>query len=260
LITADRFLFDQMMNYWPPNSRRTIPPDYWLWKHEWDGHGHDYAHVMMNLPGNTYAGMRDITARNNALQLRFFNDTIRFYIRYPGLQRYTTDPRIPATNPPTFTTETSRAAFTRSLGIPLEHARFSCVNNLNIREAKICISITSTGIATKQCADQSFYQCSVANVYTLLNWGTKPPQARVFNLPPPAVRRSVEGSQESDEEAVKEEVETDDEDANEAAEAGSDRDDSWEWEEASNNAESGEVEGFSGSAESGEVEDRPNDL
>jgi hypothetical protein len=58
-----------MQNYWPPKSKASTSSVF-LWEHEWDTHGKDYAAIILKLRPNEFAGT--IEERNEKLQIAFF--------------------------------------------------------------------------------------------------------------------------------------------------------------------------------------------
>lgn len=83
LIVNNATLLDDMNNYWPPSSKFNSTP-YFLWKHEWDRHGWDYAELILRIQPSRFAGLNG-TDLDEALQSAFFVDTIDFYKKYMGL-------------------------------------------------------------------------------------------------------------------------------------------------------------------------------
>jgi hypothetical protein len=69
-------LLDDLNNYWPAQSQSRRYP-YFLWGHEWEDHGNDYAGIIYKLHKNSFPGSPD--QRNQALQVRFFQDVINLY-------------------------------------------------------------------------------------------------------------------------------------------------------------------------------------
>ena len=69
-------LLDDMNNYWPPQSQSGRYP-YFLWEHEWEDHGQDYAGIVYKLHPNQFSVNQN--QRNQDLQVRFFQDVINLY-------------------------------------------------------------------------------------------------------------------------------------------------------------------------------------
>lgn len=68
-----------MHNYWPPKAKASNT-NVFLWQHEWETHGKDYANILFKLSPEKFPGTVD--ARNAALQLQFYKDIIAFYLRF----------------------------------------------------------------------------------------------------------------------------------------------------------------------------------
>jgi ribonuclease I len=48
-------LIDDMQNYWPPKSKASTSSVF-LWQHEWDTHGKDYANIILKLRPDEFVG------------------------------------------------------------------------------------------------------------------------------------------------------------------------------------------------------------
>jgi hypothetical protein len=68
-----------MNNYWPPKIKASTTTTF-LWQHEWESHGQDYAAIIYKLRPAEFAGT--VQERNDKLQIAFFTETIAFYKRY----------------------------------------------------------------------------------------------------------------------------------------------------------------------------------
>jgi hypothetical protein len=44
-----------MQNYWPPKSKASTSTVF-LWEHEWDTHGKDYANIILKLRPDEFVG------------------------------------------------------------------------------------------------------------------------------------------------------------------------------------------------------------
>ena len=75
-----------MQNFWPPQSRKTGSATF-LWEHEWEGHGHDYAELIYRVQPSRFAGLSGAEL-NRALQSAFYHDVVAFYKKYTGAYRY----------------------------------------------------------------------------------------------------------------------------------------------------------------------------
>jgi hypothetical protein len=75
-----------MQNYWPPQSKAKGSNTF-LWKHEWDNHGHDYSALIYRIQPSRFAGLSG-RGLNSALQSAFYHDVIAFYKEYTAAKRY----------------------------------------------------------------------------------------------------------------------------------------------------------------------------
>ena len=62
-------LLDDMNNYWPSKSKASTS-NIFLWQHEWEQHGKDYADIIYKLRPNEFPGTS--AERNASLQLAYF--------------------------------------------------------------------------------------------------------------------------------------------------------------------------------------------
>ena len=58
IIQKDVKLLDDMHNYWPPQAKKSSS-NVFLWQHEWETHGKDYAAIMFKLKPEAYPGTVD---------------------------------------------------------------------------------------------------------------------------------------------------------------------------------------------------------
>ena len=65
-----------MHNFWPAKIKASTSNTF-LWQHEWETHGKDYAKIIYKLKPEAFPGTT--SQRNAALQLAYFRDTINFY-------------------------------------------------------------------------------------------------------------------------------------------------------------------------------------
>jgi ribonuclease I len=72
-------LLDDMNNYWPPKTKASTT-NVFLWEHEWDTHGHDYAANIFALRPDEFVGTTE--QRNQRLQLAFFQEAVNFYKKF----------------------------------------------------------------------------------------------------------------------------------------------------------------------------------
>jgi hypothetical protein len=86
IIKGDPALYDQMMDYWPPQSRAS-DSQYKLWEHEWKEHGSDYSNVIRRVQPKRFAGLSGADL-NKALQHAFYQDVISIYLQFKGVQKY----------------------------------------------------------------------------------------------------------------------------------------------------------------------------
>lgn len=71
----DETLLDDMQNYWPANSNSgSGRPWYWLWDHEFNKHGKDYAQIIQIYQPDEYG-----RASTQKLQETYFQHVIDFY-------------------------------------------------------------------------------------------------------------------------------------------------------------------------------------
>jgi len=68
-----------MNNYWPPKIKASTTSTF-LWQHEWETHGQDYAAIIYKLRPGEFTGTDQ--QRNDKLQVAFFTETIAFYKKY----------------------------------------------------------------------------------------------------------------------------------------------------------------------------------
>lgn len=68
-----------MQNYWPPKTKASTS-NLFLWEHEWESHGQDYAELVYKLRPEDFPGT--LEERNKKLQLAYFNDGLDFYKRF----------------------------------------------------------------------------------------------------------------------------------------------------------------------------------
>jgi hypothetical protein len=153
-----------MHNYWPPKSKASSTSVF-LWQHEWENHGKDYAAILYKLKPENFPGTTDV--RNAALQVAFYKDVISFYQRF-NLKKL-----------PTGTM--TKAAIAKIIGLAESNFFFICASSNIVRELEICFDITKAGITPKACSKAS--NCSGGgSTIQLAEWKAKG-QSRVTNYP-----------------------------------------------------------------------------
>ena len=136
MISYDGRLEADMNNYYPPttNSRSGGFAEYFLWQHEWNKHGKDYATILYKLFPERYSGSWD--QKSLELQKAFYEDSLRVYKHFPGLQKLTDS---------TFT----RESLAQRLGVSVDSMQLICTNkashwdrvglgNVYLRELRLC--------------------------------------------------------------------------------------------------------------------------
>lgn len=153
-----------MHNYWPPKAKASSSSAF-LWQHEWEAHGKDYANILFKLKPESFPGTADV--RNAALQLAFYKDVIAFYQRF----------KVKKLGAGTYT----HAAIASAMGIASSHFVMVCTSSNIVREMQVCFDIAKTGITTKACTKTT--NCAGGGqTVQLLDWRMKG-QSRVTNYP-----------------------------------------------------------------------------
>ena len=109
-------LLDDMNNYWPPKVKKSTGQAF-LWEHEWDTHGQDYAHIIYQLRPDDFPG--GTTERNAALQLAYFKDTIALYKKLKVQ-------KLPGAS-------FSKSTYASQLGVSEKYLYFACFKGSSIR-------------------------------------------------------------------------------------------------------------------------------
>lgn len=125
-----------LYTYWPPRSeafrgvKKTFKEEYFLWIHEWEKHGKDFADQVLHILGKKSFPSR-FNQRNRALQTRYFQDTLDLFLKIRATSL--------AKNP---TTKQELAAL---LGISDRSFSTRCLPSGNLQELQICVKVMKTG-------------------------------------------------------------------------------------------------------------------
>ena len=114
-------LIDDMNNYWPPKIKASTTSTF-LWQHEWETHGQDYAAIIYKLRPGEFTGTDQ--QRNDKLQVAFFTETIAFYKKY----------RVQKLSAAAYT----KANLAAALGVSENQIAFECSGSNLVRELYIC--------------------------------------------------------------------------------------------------------------------------
>jgi ribonuclease I len=164
LLQKEIKLLDEMQNYWPPKAKASTS-NVFLWQHEWETHGKDYANILFKLKPESFPGTVD--ARNAALQLAFYKDVIAFYLRF----------KVKKLTAGTYT----HAAIASAIGLAQNQFVMLCTSSNIVREMQVCFDIAKGGITPKACSKTT--NCAGGGqTIQLLNWRIKG-QSRVTNYP-----------------------------------------------------------------------------
>lgn len=170
IIEADAKLHDNMKNYWQPQSNLTTDSKYWLWEHEWNDHGHDYAELIYRMQPKRFTGLTGNNL-NNSLQLAFYQDVIGFYLNFTGVQKYPYK-------------DLGKKQFAGILKIQEDQFTWSCQSGVIVREAKVCFEVLNSGFRAKTCPELTNVGCKInVDLWELIEW-KKSTQKRVFNSLP----------------------------------------------------------------------------
>jgi hypothetical protein len=164
LLQKEIKLLDEMQNYWPPKAKASNT-NVFLWQHEWETHGKDYANILYKLKPENFP--KTIDARNAALQLQFYKDIIAFYLSF----------KVKKLTAGTYT----HAAIASAIGLAQNQFVMTCVNSNIVREMQVCFEITKAGLVPKACTKTTNCAGGGATV-TLPDWRMKG-QSRVTNYP-----------------------------------------------------------------------------
>jgi len=110
-----------MNNYWPPKIKASTTSTF-LWQHEWETHGQDYAAIIYKLRPGEFTGTDQ--QRNDKLQVAFFTETIAFYKKY----------RVQKLSAAAYT----KANLAAALGVSENQIAFECSGSNLVRELYIC--------------------------------------------------------------------------------------------------------------------------
>jgi hypothetical protein len=133
-------LESKLKTSWPPRaekargSKPTYNEAYFLWIHEWEKHGKDFASQALHLLGaKTFPSK--IPQRNLALQNRYFKDTLSLFQRIKAT-------RLPR-NP------TTKKELADLLRIPENSFSTRCLPSGNLQELQICVSVSKLGVTLR---------------------------------------------------------------------------------------------------------------
>lgn len=153
-----------MNNYWPPKIKASTTTTF-LWQHEWETHGQDYAGVLYALRPADFPGT--VQERNDKLQVTFFEDVITFYKKI-NVKKLSAG-------------SYSKANLAKVLGIAEGDFVLQCSSANIVRELQVCFESVRTGNNPKTCT-KTTTSCSNTGTYVLPDWRNKG-QARVTNYP-----------------------------------------------------------------------------
>lgn len=125
-----------MINYWPPqsNSQKEFT---WLWDHEYNKHGKDFAEILQTYNPKVYA-----KASSSKIQEKYFETVINFY-----LSQKLDKLKIQNAKPHTTTNSygdllVNKAQLSQIIGVHEENFITSCNKNTDyLQEIQICLRI-----------------------------------------------------------------------------------------------------------------------
>lgn len=128
-----------MINYWPPqsNSQKEFT---WLWDHEYNKHGKDFAEILQTYNPSVYK-----KASSAKIQEKYFETVINFYLsqKLDKINIQEASPR-PTTNSYGDLLVTKKQ-LSQIIGVNEENFITSCNRNTDyLQEIQICLRIQST--------------------------------------------------------------------------------------------------------------------
>jgi ribonuclease I len=160
----DAKLFADMNNYWPPQSRNSQRSPTFLWEHEYDAHGSDFANIYLQQHNADFSNL-STSDQDNQLQQIFFRYVVDLYL--------TINVRKLAKN------QYSKEEFAKSIGLKSNQFNLICNQGSGtLQEIRICFNITPKKSYLMTCSNTQSRNCNNDQV-VLSNW-KKTAQAQVF--------------------------------------------------------------------------------
>lgn len=138
-------LLKEMREFWPAQTRQSQASPTFLWEHEYETHGSDFADIYLGLHPEQFRGL-DTNQRNAKLQQTYFSHVVELYktlkVRKIPQGRY------------------SKIDFARLLG--LNANEFSLVCNegtATLQEIRICFDLTVNGSVPTKCRSVQARNC-----------------------------------------------------------------------------------------------------
>lgn len=157
-------LLKEMRDFWPAQTRKSQASPTFLWEHEFDTHGADFADIYLDLHPEQFKGLT-VPQQNAKLQQTYFSHVIELYktlkVRKIPQGRY------------------SKADFAKLLGLNVN--QFSLVCNegtATLQEIRICFDLTAKGSAPTRCRSVQARNCR-NNEIVLGGWKVSAPTSPV---------------------------------------------------------------------------------
>jgi ribonuclease I len=135
-LTALQPLFSELYKYMPPRFMAYTNPanpsfsqQYFLWKHEWDTHGHDMADIYFTLNPKEFPATPRL--RDSLLQFYYFDDTLKLFTAL-GASNLTTNPK-------------TNVQLAKAIGLPLNNLITRCNPSGTLYEVQICTKFQKSG-------------------------------------------------------------------------------------------------------------------
>lgn len=144
-----------MRNFWPAQTRRSQASPTFLWEHEYESHGSDFADIYLDLHPEQFRSL-NTKQRNAKLQQTYFSHVIELYktlkVRKIPHGRY------------------SKADFAKLLGLNVNEFSLVCnPGSANLQEIRICFDLTANGSVATRCRSVQARDCK-NNEIVLGDW------------------------------------------------------------------------------------------
>jgi ribonuclease I len=160
----DEKLLKDMKNYWPAQTRRAQKSSTFLWEHEYESHGSDFAEIYRYQHEDAFPGT-NVTAEDITLQRTYFHYVIKLYktLKVQKIEK----------------SSYSKAEFADYLGINANSFSLVCnEKTATLQEIRICYDITPEGSKIVTCRSVSARNCK-GNQIVLGEWKKSSPTAPV---------------------------------------------------------------------------------
>ncbi len=156
-------LLKDMKNYWPAQSRKSQRSPTFLWEHEYESHGSDFANIYLQQHKADLSNLTTIE-QDDQLQQIFFQYVVDLYLTV-NARKLSKD-------------KYSKEELAKVLGLRPNQFSLICNSGGSLQEIRICYNITPSKSVLMACSNIQARNCKNSDV-VLSNW-MKTSQVPVF--------------------------------------------------------------------------------